>query len=78
MEAMTMEFPIHDPKEYQKLAVGKQITASCVCHRTIRIGSGTSSQLSSNGCAHLRLSLDVHFHLSDQPRAERAICMNRM
>lgn len=28
MEAMTMEFPIHDPREYQKLAVGKQITAS--------------------------------------------------
>jgi Cu/Ag efflux protein CusF len=28
MEAMTMEFPVHDAKEYQKLAVGKQVTAT--------------------------------------------------
>jgi protein SCO1/2 len=28
MEAMTMEFPVHDAKEYEKLAVGKHITAT--------------------------------------------------
>lgn len=28
MEAMTMEFPVHDVKEFEKLAVGKRITAT--------------------------------------------------
>jgi Cu/Ag efflux protein CusF len=28
MEAMTMEFPVHDAKEFEKLAAGKQITAT--------------------------------------------------
>jgi Cu/Ag efflux protein CusF len=28
MEAMTMEFPVHDAKEFEKLAVGKQIAAT--------------------------------------------------
>jgi Cu/Ag efflux protein CusF len=28
MEAMTMEFPVHDAKEFEKLAPGKQITAT--------------------------------------------------
>jgi Cu/Ag efflux protein CusF len=28
MEAMTMEFPVHDAKEYEKLSPGKQITAT--------------------------------------------------
>lgn len=28
MEAMTMEFPVHDAKEFEKLAVGKAITAT--------------------------------------------------
>ena len=28
MEAMTMEFPVHDAKEFEKLALGKAITAT--------------------------------------------------
>jgi Cu/Ag efflux protein CusF len=28
MEAMTMEFPVHDAKDFEKLAIGKQITAT--------------------------------------------------
>lgn len=28
MEAMTMEFPVHDAKEFEKLAPGKHITAT--------------------------------------------------
>ncbi|MBS1875325.1 MAG: copper-binding protein [Acidobacteria bacterium] len=28
MEAMTMEFPVHDAKEFEKLAPGKKITAT--------------------------------------------------
>jgi Cu/Ag efflux protein CusF len=28
MEAMTMEFPVHDAREFEKLAVGKQVVAT--------------------------------------------------